>query len=85
VIPPFERDTDVTEPVWFAALAYCGRRRAMLVVDAPSTWNKIDVGSRASTTSPGVHENAGIYFRRTRIADQLMRPPSTPPAALGAP
>lgn len=77
-IPPFTFDTDVGEPTWTAAQAYCKSRRAMLIIDAPSSWldpadvldgtNGID-GSSAPV--PVRDENAAIYFPRVRIADPL--------------
>ena len=77
-IPPFTRATDVDEPTWSAALSYCKKNRAMLLVDPPSSW----VSPRAvldSTTGmdgtsapvPARDENAALYFPRVRMADPL--------------
>lgn len=70
-IPPYSEDVDVTQPVWDAAVAYCIRRRAVVLVDPPSGWN--DPGDVLTglgglvTRSP----NAAIYFPRIRVADPL--------------
>lgn len=77
-IPPFERDTDVDQPTWTAALAYCKDRRATLIVDPPSAWEDptdvLDATSGIDGTNspvPARDENASIYFPRVRLADPL--------------
>lgn len=73
-IPPLTRDADVDPATLVQALAYCKRRRAMLLVDPPMGWN--DVADVLDTTT-GVDglglrdENAIIYFPRVRMADPL--------------
>lgn len=77
-IPPFERETDVDVDTWTAALAYCRTRRAMLIVDPPSSWANPDAvldgttgvdGSSAPV--PARDPNASLYFPRVRMADPL--------------
>lgn len=69
-IPPYTRDTDVADSTWAAALAYCKKRRAMLLVDAPASWTTKDsavTGARAFALAR--HENAALFFPRIRAAD----------------
>jgi uncharacterized protein len=72
-IPPFTRSTDVAESTWAAALAYCKRRRAMLIVDAPSSWaTKADAVTKAKALSLARDENAALYFPRIKGADPFI-------------
>jgi uncharacterized protein len=70
-IPPFSDDDDVDSATWDEAVAYCVRRRAMVIVDPPASWNDpSDVISNITnvvTRSP----NASLYFPRIRAADPL--------------
>ena len=75
-IPPFTFATDVDEPTWTAAQVYCKDRRAMLIIDPPSSWNDpsdvLDGTSGIDGSSAPVpvrDENAAIYFPRVRLAD----------------
>jgi len=71
-IPPPTRQGDVASSTWAAALAYCKRRRAMLIVDPPSNWRR---SSNVTSSTTGVDslnlrdENAAIYFPRVRMPD----------------
>jgi phage tail sheath protein FI len=73
-IPPFELDVEVDIDTWSAALAYCKKRRAFLIVDPPFTW---DDPSDVTSSSTGVDslnlrdENAAIYFPNLKMADAL--------------
>ncbi|HEX6938793.1 MAG TPA: phage tail sheath subtilisin-like domain-containing protein [Longimicrobiales bacterium] len=74
VIPPFDRETDVDAETYAKALEYCKRRRAVLLVDAPRTWNDPSDVTDAATGVDSLHlrdENAAIYFPRIRAADPL--------------
>lgn len=70
-IPPFSDTDDVGSATWDEAVAYCVRRRAMVIVDPPAGWN--DPGdvlgdiTNVVTRSP----NAVLYFPRIRAADPL--------------
>ena len=74
-IPPLTRDTDVNPAATLStALAYCTKRRAILIVDPPSSWNQAsDVDS--TTTGVGTlnltDKNAVIYFPRVKVPDKL--------------
>jgi len=72
VIPPLTRAVDVPDPLWADALAYATERRAMLLIDPPSSWNRPDeaitgIAAMASLRSP----NSVIYFPRVQLADPL--------------
>lgn len=73
-IPPLDRDTDVDQATWDAAVTYAASRRAVVIVDAPATWN-----SPASVIAAGAVEsiitradNAAMYFPRLLIPDPLI-------------
>ncbi len=73
-IPPLELDADVSNDTWSAALAYCKKRRAFLIVDPPSAWDEPSDVMNSSTGVDGLglrDENAAIYFPRVRMADAL--------------
>ena len=77
-IPPFERGMDVdSENTYAAAVAYCQKRRAMLIVDAPSTWTSIAVAEtgidavRSALGGEKIARNAAIFFPRLKMADAL--------------
>lgn len=70
-IPPYVADMDVGAATVAAAAQYCERRRAILLVDPPSSWvdkehaknNVIRVGTNS--------KNAAIFFPRLKQADSL--------------
>jgi Bacteriophage tail sheath protein len=77
-IPPYSGSpdpTDVDVNVVSAAAAYCEKRRAMLLVDAPSDWKTkkdardkfIDPDDKVGTRS----RNASLYFPRLRQPNPL--------------
>ena len=70
-IPPFTRDTNVSSTTLSKALAYCKMRRAMLLVDAPSSWNTKDAAVAGIATFGLTDENAAIYFPRLKMPDSL--------------
>ena len=74
-IPPFRHEgdeADVAQSTWTKALAYCKKRRAMLIVDPISTWNNpSDVEAGVDSLRNGNPENAMIYFPRLRMPDPL--------------
>lgn len=72
VIPPLDPQTDVPEPLWTAALAYCRERRAMLLIDPPSGWNRPDQAISGMAALAGLRDpNSVLYFPRIRAADPL--------------
>lgn len=69
-IPPYAGD-DVDTGLVTAAAAYCEKRRAMLLVDAPSNWTNKDA---AKTGIAGVgtnSKNAAIFFPRLKQPNPL--------------
>ncbi|VWX50917.1 phage tail sheath C-terminal domain-containing protein [Novosphingobium sp. 9U] len=67
VIPPYALDegNDVAADVLSAAVAYCERRRAILLIDPPSTWASVKAASDGIVDAVGdVSKNAAIYFPR---------------------
>jgi phage tail sheath protein FI len=70
-ITPLTRDADTGSSTLSAALAYCKKRRALLIVDPPSSWKKT---SDAVSGVDGLglrDENAAVYFPRIKMADPL--------------
>src|SRR5689334_15687740 len=78
-IPPPTRTADTAPAVYQAAMSYCAKRRAMLIVDAPSAW-----GARAETAAASsiaglgalnltgtAARNAALYFPRVVQPDPL--------------
>jgi len=71
-IPPFGAETDVPKSTWDAAAAYCGSRRAILLVDPPASWDDAaDVTASAINTVVTRDQNAAIYFPRLLAPDPL--------------
>lgn len=73
MIPPDTADGDTpTDPVLTTALAYCEHKRAILLVDPPSTWAKKDDAKKGVPISGlGPSANAAIYFPRIKKANPL--------------
>ncbi len=74
-IPPHQGDgglTDVDADLIDSAIAYCKKRRAMLIIDAPSSWNDKDKAKENIEKSVGsVSENAAIFFPRLKQPNPL--------------
>lgn len=73
-LPPLTRDLDIDTTVWSDALAYCSRRRAMLIVDSPRDWltsAAATSGLNALTSAMATPQNAALFFPRVRLADPL--------------
>jgi hypothetical protein len=82
-IPPYHYDELSADPqdpagaTWTAAVAYCHKRRAMLVIDPPRTWNDKDDPQHSTNGVDGSgfgvarHENAVLYFPRIVALDAL--------------
>ncbi|MEL6492491.1 MAG: phage tail sheath subtilisin-like domain-containing protein [Cyanobacteria bacterium J06621_3] len=75
-LPPITRDQDISVPIWTAALAYCEKRRALLIVDAPQAWkthrdvaNSTGLAAFVQGMSP--RQNAAMFFPRVKMADPL--------------
>ncbi|NVH74216.1 phage tail sheath family protein [Paraburkholderia sp. JPY432] len=74
-IPPYSGG-DVAPDVVAAAASYCEKRRAMLLVDAPSAWSSVQQamsGYSAATDQVGTRSrNAAIYFPRLNMPNPLL-------------
>ena len=76
-IPPLSRTRDVSAGTLATALAFCRDRRAMLLVDPPSTWASAaqvaDPGSGLNATGLAGPDalNGALYFPRMRAPDPL--------------
>jgi phage tail sheath protein FI len=72
VIPPYTSSNDVDPNVLSKALAYCVKRRALLLVDPPKSWTSKDTakeGFPIQDLAPS--ENAVVYFPRVLKANPL--------------
>ncbi len=73
-LPPPTRSTDHADTTWTAAAALCRRRRAVLLVDAPSAWTGVPTAEQLATVTAAVAgrmDTAALYFPRLRAPDPL--------------
>ena len=76
-IPPTQREASLDNSTLQAALAYCVRRRAMLIIDPPDSWKSVDQaanGIDSLTAALGGEQfikNAALYFPRLKMSDPL--------------
>jgi phage tail sheath protein FI len=75
-IPPFTSTLDVTTGLVGEAAVYCEKRRAMMIVDPPSSWTTkkkaVDEFSDATTDFVGTRSNnSAIFFPRLRQPNPL--------------
>lgn len=70
-IPPFDRSTDVVSGTLSSALAYCKKRRAMLLVDAPMGWSSVADALAGVDSVIARDPNATIFFPYLRSPDPL--------------
>ena len=75
-IPPYKAtngipNRDVDSPLMGTAAAYCESRRAMLIVDPPSTWKKKDDAKSEVGTVGTKSKNAALFFPRQRQSNPL--------------
>ncbi len=70
-IPPDIIDSDTAADVYASAAIYCEKRRAMLIVDPPSSWTSKDK-ARDGVASVGTNsKNAALFFPRLRQPNPL--------------
>ncbi len=91
VLPPPERDADVTEATWAEAADYCQSRRAILLIDPATGWTANPAtaiadavaGANSLRAAVGTDKaiNAAVYYPRLRLPDPLSenRPTEFPP------
>lgn len=71
-IPPYNSTNDVDASLIDAAIAYCQKRRAMLLIDPPSTWTDKDKAKTGIKSEVGsTSENAAIFFPRLKQSNPL--------------
>jgi phage tail sheath protein FI len=74
-IPPYNATDDVDVTLVSAASAYCDRRRAMLLVDPPSTWTTKKAARDGFVADPDQvgtrSRNAALFFPRLRQPNPL--------------
>jgi phage tail sheath protein FI len=76
-IPPLTRTSDVgADTTLAAAVAYCKDRRALLIVDPPSSWNNTSsaesgVNTLRNALGTAYATNGAVYFPRLKMADPL--------------
>ena len=81
-IPPLARGTDVDSGTLAAALAYCKKRRAVLLVDGPSGWSGVADAESDEDINGLRDENAAIFWPHLLMPDPLKenRPQSFAPS-----
>jgi len=74
-IPPYSATGDCDVGVIAAAGAYCEKRRAMLIVDPPSTWTSIAAANAGFSADPDEvgyrGRNGAIFFPRLKMPNPL--------------
>jgi len=71
-IPPYAGDgSDVDRSMLDEAAAYCTRKRALLLVDPPSTWTTKDKATDGPDAVLTPSENAALYFPRVKMPNPL--------------
>ncbi len=71
-IPPYLASSDVDSSLISAAATYCEKRRAMLLVDAPSGWTDKDKAKAGIKAGVGTtSKNAAIFFPRLKQPNPL--------------
>jgi len=70
-IPPLTRDTDVGLSTLLVAGRFCRERRAMLIVDPPSTWASSAAALDGMRHWPFRSEDATMFFPRVVAFDRL--------------
>ena len=71
---PLEVDSEMAS-TYVAALAYCKKRRAMLLIDPPTSWNDVSTVAGADIAAAlGVtrDENAAVFFPRFYARDLML-------------
>jgi len=70
-MPPLSREQDVGPSALLVGARYCKERRAMLIVDPPSTWHTADEALRGMREWNFFNDNALMYFPRLLAHDKL--------------
>jgi hypothetical protein len=70
-VPPLSREQDVGPSALLVAARYCKDRRALLIVDPPSSWHTADDALAGLRDWSFFDENALMYFPRVLAHDKL--------------
>jgi phage tail sheath protein FI len=71
-IPPYKSDDNVDKSLLATATAYCQKRRAMMIIDPPSSWDNKDAAKSGLSSDVAVNSNyAALYFPRLRQPNPL--------------
>ncbi|MCJ7557600.1 MAG: hypothetical protein MUP90_11910 [Gammaproteobacteria bacterium] len=82
-IPPLDRERDVGLVTWLAAVRYCKKRRAMLIVDPPKEWTTVDQVVHGMKRMNFASEDAVMVFPRlTTLGGMSSGRPLAPCGAL---
>jgi len=73
VVPPFGPNNEMNSDTYDLVAKYCLKRRAMLIVDPPTTWTSRAAANTGMNNTEAItpHTNAAIFFPRIRAADPL--------------
>ena len=74
-IPPLTLATDQEDALWNEAATLCKERRAMLLVDAPRSWDVATATTNAGAAPFGniaARSYGAMYYPRLRLADPLI-------------
>lgn len=70
-IPPYLATDDVDADLWSQAAVFCETRRAMLLVDPPTSWTTVAQAAAGVSTVGTNSKNSAVFFPRVREADPL--------------
>ena len=71
-LPPYLAAGDVDKALWDDAAKYCADRRAMLLIDPPSTWTtKAKAVTGVASDIGSTSKNAAVFFPRLRSPNPL--------------
>ncbi|MGK7902092.1 MAG: phage tail sheath family protein [Hormoscilla sp.] len=71
-IPPYEPGGDIDSGLINSALTYCLKRRAMMIIDSPSTWTSKKSAIDGIETQVGdTSDNGAIFFPRLKMPNPL--------------
>lgn len=73
-IPPPTLEGQTDQAVWTEAIAYCAKRRAIVLIDPPTSWATKDAAKTGVSSDAGIggkSNNAVAYFPRIKQANPL--------------
>ncbi|NNF15191.1 MAG: phage tail sheath family protein [Gammaproteobacteria bacterium] len=78
-LPPISLQTDLSVPLLRAAARICERRRAILVADAPKSWDSVATALEKIEKFSLRGDNIALYYPWIRVAEPVSRTPVTLP------